>query len=112
MPFINTKTNVPVSKEKENAIKTKLGQAISLIPGKSESWLMVGFEPECSLYFRGSDSDKIAFVEVKIYGKAARSACDKLTAAITNILGEELGIQQVYIKYEEVAVWGFNGSNF
>ena len=112
MPFINTKTNVPVSEAQEESIKDKLGQAISLLPGKSESWLMVGFEPECRLYFRGSNKEKIAFVEVKIYGKAAKSACDRLTAAITDILAQELGIQQVYIKYEEVAVWGFNGSNF
>lgn len=112
MPFINTKTNVSVSKEKEIAIKTKLGQAVSLIPGKSESWLMVGFEPECSLYFRGNDNEKIAFVEVKIYGKASKSACDKLTSAITDILKSELDIVHVYIKYEEVDIWGFDGNNF
>ena len=112
MPFINTKTNVAISKQKKIAIKQKLGQAISLIPGKSENWLMVGFEPECSLYFRGSDNEKIAFVEVKIYGGATKSAYDKLTSKITDILGEELGIEQVYVKYEEVEVWGFNGSNF
>ncbi len=112
MPFINTKTNVPISKAQEISVKEKLGQAISLLPGKSENWLMVGFEPECPLYFRGSDKEKIAFVEVKIYGKAAKPACDKLTAAITGILAQELGVEQVYIKYEEVGIWGFNGSNF
>ncbi len=112
MPFINTKTNVKITKEKEVAIKARLGKAIELIKGKSESWLMVGFEPECSLYFRGSDKQSIAFVEVKIYGKASRSDCDKLTAAITEILSDELEIEQIYVKYEEVAVWGYNGSNF
>lgn len=112
MPFINTKTNVPVSKEQEIAVKTRLGEAISLLPGKSEAWLMVGFEPECALYFRGSDRENIAFVEVKVYGKLSKPACGELTAAITDILREELAIEQVYIKYEEVAIWGFNGSNF
>ncbi len=112
MPFINTKTNVTVSKQQEMAVKCRLGEAIRLLPGKSESWLMVGFEPEQSLYFRGSDSERIAFVEVSVYGKLNKSACDKLTEAIDEILSQELGIQQSYIKYEEVAVWGFNGSNF
>lgn len=51
MPFINTKTNIKISNEKEIAIKERLGQAIAVIPGKSESWLMVGFEDEYSLYF-------------------------------------------------------------
>lgn len=112
MPFINIKANVSISKEKEITIKTKLGQAISLIPGKSESWLMVGFEPECSLYFRGSDSEKIAFVEVKIYGKTTKSASDKLTSAITDILKNELSIEHIYVKYENVEIWGFDGNNF
>ena len=41
MPFINSKVNVPLTEEVKEALKTKLGQAISLIPGKSENWLMV-----------------------------------------------------------------------
>ncbi len=112
MPFINTKTNMKISKEKEIAIKTRFGQAISLIPGKSENWLMVGFEPETPLYFRGSDSEKIAFVDVSVYGRLSKSVCDKLTSEITKILRDELEIEQVYIKYGEVEIWGFNGSNF
>ena len=112
MPYININTNVAVTKPAADAIKSRLGKAIELIPGKSESWLMVGFEPEHALYFRGSDSERIAFVEVSVYGKLNRSACDKLTAAITGILEEELDIQHSYIKYEETEIWGFDGSNF
>ena len=42
MPFINVKTNIPVSENAQEALKTRLGQAIEAIPGKSEAWLMVG----------------------------------------------------------------------
>lgn len=45
MPFINVKTNTAVPADKEKAIKSALGQAITAIPGKSEAWLMVGIEP-------------------------------------------------------------------
>lgn len=112
MPFININANTSVSKEQEVAVKSRLGQAISLLPGKSEQWLMVGFEPETPLYFRGDGSQKIAFVDVSVYGTVSRPAADRLTAAITEILREELGIEQVYIKYGEVEIWGYNGSNF
>ena len=112
MPFININTNTAISKQQETAVKTRLGKAIELLPGKSEGWLMVGFEPERPLYFRGSGSEKIAFVEVSVYGKVSRPASDRLTAAITEILEQELGIEQSYIKYEEVEICGFNGSNF
>ena len=54
MPFINVKTNIPVSENAQEALKTRLGQAIEAIPGKSEAWLMVGVEPECALWFQGT----------------------------------------------------------
>ena len=31
MPFINVKTNIPVSENAQEALKTRLGQALSLI---------------------------------------------------------------------------------
>ncbi|WP_044933281.1 hypothetical protein [Oribacterium sp. NK2B42] len=54
MPFISTKTNVTVTKEKEKQLKERLGQAISIIPGKSENWLMLAIEGDIPMYF-GSD---------------------------------------------------------
>ena len=114
MPFIQTKVNVKVSGEKEEVIKSKLGKAIELIPGKSESWLMLSFEDNCTLYFKGEKDQPIAFVEVKLFGKAGKDAYDRLTDAISNILYQELGISpdHVYVKYEEVSYWGWNGHNF
>lgn len=114
MPYISTRTNVAVTKEKEISIKEKLGKAIELIPGKTESWLMCEFEGEKSLYFKGESDVNIAFVEVKIFGKSTASAYEKLTERITRIISEELNIppDKLYIKYEEVSVWGWNGTNF
>jgi phenylpyruvate tautomerase PptA (4-oxalocrotonate tautomerase family) len=114
MPFISTKVNVKISKEKEEILKSKLGKAIELIPGKTEDWLMLSFDDQCNLYFKGTSEDKIAFVEVKIFGKATQAAYAKLTKAITDILNQELDINsdRIYIKYEEVEHWGWNGNNF
>lgn len=114
MPFINSKVNVKITKEQEESIKTKLGKAIELIPGKSETWLMVGFEDEYSLYFKGKSFEKIAFVEVKIFGKADSLAYEKLTKAICKIYEEELQIpsDHTYVTYEEITNWGYNGFNF
>lgn len=114
MPYINTKLNVGLSKEKEKAIKEKLGNAIAILPGKSENWLMLGFEDGCRLYFKGDDSAPMAYVEVSVYGNSNASAYNKLTAAITQILNEELSVKpdHVYVKYMESEHWGFNGSNF
>ena len=114
MPFINSKVTVKLTKEKEESIKSRLGKAIELIPGKSEAWLMVGFEDEYSLYFKGKASDKIAFIEVKIFGKADSQSYENLTKAICTIYEEELEIpsDKIYITYEEVKTWGYSGFNF
>ena len=41
MPFIGSKITVKISKEKEEIVKKRLGEAIKLIPGKSETFLMI-----------------------------------------------------------------------
>ena len=114
MPFINSKLSVKVSDEKKEAIKTKLGHAIEAIPGKTESWLMVGFEDDYCLYFKGNQDGPTAFIEVKIFGSAPDSAFDRLTERISSIYEEELGIPKnsIYFKTEEVLHWGWNGANF
>ena len=114
MPFINSKVNVTLSKDEKEQLKSKLGTAISLIPGKSESRLMVNLEEGCSLYFKGDKEEKLAFVEVKLFGKASPSDYYRLTAEICKIYGEGFGIagDKIYVKYEEVEHWGFNGRNF
>ncbi len=112
MPFINVKTNAAVSKEKCEAIKSALGQAITALPGKSEQWLMVGIEPECTLYFQGSDAP-CAMVQVQTYGTNA-SGTDALTGKICQILGDNLSIpaNRTYVSYFGTANWGWNGGNF
>lgn len=113
MPFIQTKTNKTITAEQEKQIKERLGKAASII-GKSESWLMLGFEDNCRMYFKGDNSKPMAFVEVKLYGSAPKSAYEKMTAEICTIFGDVLGISAdcVYVKYEEVENWGWNGGNF
>lgn len=114
MPFIDSKVSVAISEAQEKQLKEGLGRAISLIPGKSEAWLMTGFEDNYHLYFRGENSQPMAFVEVKVFGQENASAFEALTAEITKLFGEVLGIaaDHIYIKYEAVSNWGWNGGNF
>ncbi len=114
MPFIDSKVSVKVSKEQETELKSRLGQAISIIPGKSEGWLMVGIEDEYHLYFRGEDNEPMAFIEVRMFGEPNKDAFEKMTAELTKIYGEILGIaaDHMYIKYSATTDWGWNGTNF
>ena len=112
MPLITAKASTAVSKEKEAVIKAKLGKAIELI-GKSESWLMIDFQENCRLWFKGEDTPA-AMIEVDLFGKATDSGYDALTKAITDIVNAELGISadRIYVKYNEINHWGYSGFNF
>lgn len=113
MPFIETKTNVSLAADKEVRLKSAFADCIAAIPGKTERWLMVSFEPDVHMYFGGSDAP-CAMIRVEAFGKINDGDCRKVTAAMTACVSEILGIpgDRVYIRYEECDKWGWNGSNF
>lgn len=114
MPMISTKTSTPITAEQELVLKEKLGKAIEILPGKTETWLMLGFEDNCRLWFRGDNSKPLAYVEVSALGKINPANAEDLTAEICSIFKEVLGINGdgVYVKYEETDKWGFDSTNF
>ena len=114
MPFIDVKTTASVSDDKCEALKTEIGKAISLIPGKSEGWLMVEIEPDKKIWFRGDDAGDSAMVTVAVFGSVSDRDAEKLTDRITEILSSQLGIapDRIYVSYSEHDKWGWNGSNF
>lgn len=113
MPFIRTEVNLAIPPEKEKALACRFGQAISLLPGKSERYLMLSFRENALLYFAGTDAPA-ALCEVKVFGPLSSPACSKLTAALTESLCDELGLSadRVYVAYFSTDEWGWNGSNF
>ena len=114
MPYIDTKLNIRLSEEKEAVLKTRLGEAIAEFPGKSEYWLMLNFTDNCRMWFRGYDRFPVAMVEVKLFGSTDAENCNRMTGIICKLFEEELGISpdHVYVKYEFVEHWGWNGENF
>lgn len=114
MPYIESKVSVKTTPEQRTELKKELGKAIALIPGKSESWLMVNLEDGQDMYFRGDNSEPCAFISVNIYGADDRDGYEKMTEELTKIYGDILGISadHMYIKYATSYDWGWNGSNF
>lgn len=113
MPFIDSKITVKLSDDKKEAVKAKLGKAVSLLH-KTESFLMVGIADNYDLWFAGEKLDKGAYVEVSLFGNASSSDYEKLTAEICRIYSDELDIHAsaVYVTYHPITDWGWNGSNF
>jgi hypothetical protein len=74
---------------------------------------MLSFEDETKMYFKGS-AEPCAIAEVSLYGTLNPAAADKMTALVTDILCTELGITpaRIYVKYDGIENWGWNGANF
>lgn len=114
MPLIKAKFSTEVSKEKENNIKKALGEAISLFPGKSETYLMVEIEDNKRLYLGGQNDEPIALFEVQLLGNCQKDDCQKVTAALCDIAQKELNIKgdNVYVTFMEFSKWGYNSFMF
>ena len=113
MPFIDVKTNKQVSINDEIALKSALGKAIAILPGKSEQWLMLDIHDQSRMYFHGDDSP-CAMLQVQVFGKINPAKCEELTAEICRIMKGVLDSPEdaTYVKYEEISLWGWNSQNF
>lgn len=111
MPFIKSKVSVSISKEQEVELKTRLGQAIALVPGKSEEYLLLEFEDNCRLWLRGRNDEPVAYIEAAIFGNDSHCGYDGLTLEITRIFSETLQVkpENVYVKYGDITAWGVRG---
>lgn len=114
MPYLRTKVNRPVGEEETALLRRLFGEAIAILPGKSERWLMVDIEENASLSLAGDGSRPLAMLEVELFGKSTPEAYEALTARLCEIMDKVLGVAPdgVYVKYAEVDHWGYAGSNF
>lgn len=113
MPFIDSKITLSVPQEKRDVLKLELGKAVALL-SKPESFLMIGFEDNYDLYMAGNKLEKGAYVSVSLFGNASKSAYENMTARICELYEKELGIpgNAVYVTYQGISDWGWNGRNF
>ena len=111
MPYIRTSTNIKIENEKLNNIKTKYGEAIRVM-GKTEDWLMLEFNDNAKMYFKGDNSNPIVFIDVKVLGSVNNA--NEMTQKLSEIIGEELSVpsNQIYISYQGYSDWGYAGRNF
>ena len=111
MPFIVSRVNVPVSEEQEQKLKEKLGKAISLVPGKSEEYLLLSLEDRCHLYLRGDNTLPVAYLTVSIFGNESHAGYPAFTAEVTGIYSEVLGItpENCYLRFDDITAWGVDG---
>lgn len=114
MPFVTSRVNVPISAEQETDLKSRIGKAIELIPGKSEAYLLLSFEDNCRLWLRGDNKAPIAYIETNVFGNEDHSGFEHFAYAVTEAFSAILHIppENVYIKFDDIKVWSVSGMAF
>jgi phenylpyruvate tautomerase PptA (4-oxalocrotonate tautomerase family) len=112
MPYISVNLSFRVPEDKKEQIKSALGKAITLIPGKTENSLMVGICDGYDIYLAGVKKEKAAYVDVKILGKASRESKKEISVELFKIFEMLLDIkpEDMYITFSEHDEWGVKGS--
>lgn len=110
MPFIKFNTNKDLTIETKDTISNKIGQAITILPGKVEASLMLQFATNQTMYFKGERTD-IMYINVKLYKSIAFEAKKEFTEAMTTIIEEETQIckSNIYVSFDEYENWGKQG---
>ena len=109
MPYISFKTNHKLTLRQENTIKSKSGELISLIPGKTEKALMNHMQDDQIMYFKGEETPCM-MIEINLYKSAEFDDKKKLTEAMIQMIHEttKIEVDNIYVIFHEFDHWGLN----
>ena len=114
MPYIKARLSIKLDEIQKDDLQKKLTDATSSALSKPKAYIMTEIEDGKSLYMAENKLDKGAYISIKMFGSAGKSACQTLTQSICSILETDYGIDgsKVYITFHPVDLWGWNGSMF
>ena len=114
MPYCEITTTAKVAPELEMTLNHAIADVIATIPGKTENWVMTHIADEAKMAFAGTNEAPAAMVTLKIFGHPDEALYDRLTEAFCSKIAPMLGVSadRMYVVYEPVDHWGWNGMNF
>ena len=95
-----------MSREQELDLKSRIGQAVSLVPGKSEASLLLCFEPPCRLYLRGAEVPA-ALISADFFSSEDYVGFDRFAAAVSRAFCDVLSVppENAFIRFGDIGVW-------
>lgn len=111
MPYININTNKQLAPEKKQELQAKLGDLISILPGKTAEQTLIKISDGCDMYRRGFDGP-LCMIEIYLYQMQTFQNKAELSGAIVALLEKDYGVpaSNLYIKFEEMPIWVSNGA--
>ena len=111
MPLINLQVSGILTPDKKDAIVKELGQLISLMPGRSEKYLMVGIKGGYTHYLVGEKLEHAAFMDLRLLGRESEEGQEAFVVAAQAALSKMLDIPigNIYTNILEMSHWGARG---
>ncbi|MHB8061243.1 MAG: phenylpyruvate tautomerase MIF-related protein [Ruminiclostridium sp.] len=111
MPYIDVNISKKLSDSEKDVLKAKLGELISIIPGKTEESLMIGINDGYTMYFSGQKKENVAFLNIKLYKPSELEYKKELTKKIFEFFEKEYAIagENLYMTFDEYDSWATRG---
>ncbi len=111
MPYIAINTSKSLTDTQKEELKTALGEKITVIPGKSESRLMIDISDNHTMYFAG-EKRELAYIDVRCYKTTEFENKKAFTEVVFNLVQQITGLPQdaIYLTYSEFENWGTMGT--
>lgn len=113
MPLLRVQTSARIEESAREGLLLALSAKAAEILGKPESHMMVVLEPDTAMSMAGS-SGAAAFFEVRSVGEFAAETAKQLSAQLSGIIGDTLGIgtDRIFANFSgwQGALWGYRGA--
>ncbi|MDR0731891.1 MAG: hypothetical protein LBF63_09495 [Treponema sp.] len=110
MPYIQVTIGQKLSVQEKETLKSELGRLIAIIPGKTESGLMVSIQDGASLYMGGTGEPAV-YIDLRVYTRADPEAKKRFTRELFAVITRQFGIPAArqYLTIGEYDHWGYDG---
>jgi len=112
MPYIDVNITKKLSDDEKDILKTKLGELISIIPGKTEDVTMIGINDGYTMYMSGQRKEKLAYLNIKLFKQSEFEYKMELTKQIFEFFEKEFDItgENMYMNFDEYDSWATRGT--
>lgn len=114
MPYCEIITTAKIDKQLDMKLSHELARIIELVPGKQERWVMTHIEDEARMSLGGINTENSAMVTLSTFGELTSEQYNMLTKELCASASKLLNVapDRIYVRYESIIHWGWNGENF
>ena len=110
MPYIQISLSKKLEDDKIVLLKAMLGEKIALLPGKSESVLMIEINYS-NMFFQGEPGN-CAMIQVHLYKESPKEAKSLFTSEMLKAFNEltNIPVDRIFMNFAEHSEWASRGT--